>query len=965
MSEKGNYNNTGWVKHYYPDPNHGIMVPFYIKLDLIFRSNANPVDQFELMLKKRRPWDGDGKPMPVHYMKHCDHTKGGTVALLTESAHRIRHKAHPSGPEFKSEIDRRQFRTWSYNVIKTLAVDLIQGRIKHPMVTDDVRKQFTGDPNNPDDDPKGKRKSRFRRAAKFAERYQTEHKAGFSRGLETLRGPYQGIGGNRSSGLDYDQEYCEDKSKFKNLSGLFPAPTTPKPGGIEIMALEWTSNMPKCSSMNLEKNGKMLSIVFGNTKYYLPIDNIIPAELQCLLNPTFKSKTQRFCVDIVAAGEYYSLSFDGGVHECSSLSETMEKADLLLGAFAFGRNPFTGVLFQPKPGQLEGYRNPILETVRLLNTDKEYAAVRCRYRDVFLHPTLVCNGSFAIPATSVLDWWPELDFPNTVFKLVCRITLSDLTDRPRYYDIPESSSAIDPEAEVLLRPYKPLIEAFKKHGAEWIASEPVLRKVETAARVFQLLSVARSSGLSPSSLSSPPATTLTHYRRVDKRSEFRDPAPDSGEPNLVCQALRFALLSVIPLTKDTLDRASQYLSLGLMCYKLESFDEAIEYFLKAAEHYNNQTTTEYMATEGLRHCFVSILRSLSATLGRGDDYSWILDKKGEERPIWWISLHSVFGPVLDEFDSVVQELRFGKVNSEQAKAAAPLCAEMLIIHLSYAILTWFEQQQDLEGILPVYEVLTFLYNRGILKMDVQTERWPSIEKASTALGEQMRAWTNKDILAVQEELTSEDSPVREEDLLDVQEKRMDFYFVKGEINKAMACALVAVRMQEELNSSINDRARVVEKATMIARTARAQKDMDAAKAIIERAENLLQDRDKLQWCKNEIGIKKALLVSLNNAIILLYSHDQELEKTAMLLMRRVRIVIAEVNIEDPAIAAKWVIAAQINEEAAKSLKDDVGLNRYAKRWLLDNTQAAVSNNALENVIDKMLLVLLLRELITS
>ncbi|KAF9400031.1 hypothetical protein BGX21_005139 [Mortierella sp. AD011] len=924
MSEKDIYNKPGWVKHYYPSPYHGIVVPFYTKLHMIFRSNADPVIQLQSMLNKCRPWD----------------------------AHQ---KAQLPGPEYKSEIDRRESKTWSYNVIKIMAVDLVQGRIKHPMVTDDT-----------DDDSKGKKKPRFGRADRFAERYQTEHKAGSSLRLdslgEPLRGPYQGFGENRSSGPGYDQMYCKDKSKFENPSGHSLVPSTPRPGGIEIMALEWTSNMPRCTDINLEKNGKMLSIVFGRAKYYLPIDNITPAELQCLLGSAFRSRAQRLCVDIVTAGEYYNISLDGGIHACSSLSEAMGKADILLGAFAFGRDPFTGILFKPNPGQLEGYKNPILETVRLLNTDKEYAEARCRYRDVFLHPTLVCNGSFAIPATSVLDWWPEFDFPKTVFKLVCRIVLIDLDDIPHYYDIPEGS-AIDPEAEILLRPYKSLIEAFRKHGAEWIASEPALRKVETTARVFQVLSMVRSSRTDAVTLPSIPTTTLTDHRRVEKRADFRDPAPNSGELNLVCQAFRSALLSAIPLTKDTLDRASQYLNLGLACFKLTSFDEATEYFLKAAEHYNSQTTAGYMATKGLRNCFVYILHSLVATLGRGDDYSWILDKKGEDCPVWWISLHSVFGPVLDEFDSVVRELRSDNVDSEMAKAAVPLCVEMLIIHLSYAMLTWFEQQQDLEGILPVYEVLAFLYSRGAIKKDVQIERWPSIEKASTALGEQMYAWANKDIIAIQEDLTSEDSPVREEDLLDLQEKLMDLYVVKGEINNAMACALVSVRMQEELNSSIDDRARVLEKAAMIARTARAKKDIDAAKTIIGRAENLLQNRDRLHWRQSEIRIKKALLISLNNASMLLYSHDQELEKTAMLLMRRARVVIAEVNIENPTIAAKWVIAAQINKEAAESMKDDVGLNRYANKWLLDNSKIAAAN-LLGNVLDRMLL-LLLREIINS
>jgi len=116
-----------------------------------------------------------------------------------------------------------------------------------------------------------------------------------------------------------------------------------------------------------------------------------------------------------------------------------------------------------------------------------------------------------------------------------------------------------------------------------------------------------------------------------------------------------------------------------------------------------------------------------------------LDKKGEEYPIWWISVHSVFGPVLQEFISVVRELRSGKIDANQAKTTVPLCMEMLIIHLSYAILTWFEQQQELDGILAVYETLAYLYSRGADKNSVQGERLPTAEQALDALGKQMHS----------------------------------------------------------------------------------------------------------------------------------------------------------------------------------------------------------------------------------
>jgi tetratricopeptide (TPR) repeat protein len=848
-------------------------------------------------------------------MKHRCHTKGGKVALLPESVHKIYHKTNPCGSDFKSEVDRDRFETWSRNVLKTLAVDLIQGRIKHKMVTDEVRKHFTGG-HDPDDDPKGKKSSKFRRAARFAQAYQYEHKPGVFQGLL--------------------------------------APSTPRPGGIEIMALEWDSNMPRVTQMSLEKDGKHLMIVFGRTKYYLPTNNISFTELKCLLDSTFKFQVQRLCVDIAASGEYYTLSFDGGVHTSSTLSATMEEADFLLGAFAFGRDASTGVLFQPKPGQLEGYKNPIPETARLLHSDKEYATTRCRYRDVFLHPTLVCKDSFAVPQTSLMDWWPQLDFPKTVFKLTCRLTLVDLSDRQSYYDVPEILD-IDPEAMILLRPYKPLIEAFKTHGAKWIASEPLLCKVETAARVFQVLSMARSSGFAlPSVLLSLHATTPTHYKRVNKRADFRDPTPDSGEPHVVCEALRSALLTEIPRTKDALVRASQYHSLGLMCYKLESYDEGIEYFLKAVEHYNNCAAAEDMVTDGLQNCFVSILWLLQRMLVSGHDYGWILDKEGEEYPIWWISLHSVFGPVLQGFTSVIRELRSDKVDANQAKEAIPLCVEMLIIHLSFAILTWFEQQQDLDGILSVYEILASLYSRGVHKNDVPEERWPTVEQALDALGKRVHSWTDKDILSTQEELTSEDHAKNGEDPLKVQENLMDLYALKGEINKAMVCALVAVRMQEERWSPINNRARILQKAAMIARTARAEKDITAAWTIVESVETVLKNRNGRRWREDEIRIKKALLASLNDASLLLHSQDQELEKSATLLLCRTRKAIAKVHQGDSAVMAKWMIAAQTNEQAAESMNDDQGLNRYATTWLLGGTEE-VDDSALNNALLLLLL----------
>ncbi|KAG0205274.1 hypothetical protein BGX28_003076 [Mortierella sp. GBA30] len=467
---------TKWagVKYYCPDPKPGVMVPFFVKLGQTFRADTKPAAQFDSLLSRRGPWDGSNNPMHVRQIQHRDHPKGGSLMHVDDKAH----KNHQGW-----QAERNHSRTQSYNGLMLLGADLIEGRLKHPMVTDDFRKQFTSDLNDSDkpsdyssDDLKAEKKRwRYRRAANFAQRFQTEYKPGTSLGSKILEKPskkQQEQGRDRPLGQVYNEVHRGDKSKIAG------------PGGIEVMALKWTHKMPRCSRVRVENDRKWLSIDFDKSKYYLPIENITATELQCLLLSTFEPKAERLCIDILAAGDYYNRSFDGGVHTCSTLSDTMEKADFLLAELVFGRNAFTGILFEPKLGQLEGYKNPVLETTRLLNTDKEYAATRCRYYDVFLHPTLVCNDSFTVPATSPMGWWPQLGFKKTVFKVVYRLSMVDLSHRPAYYDIPESEnpSDINPEADILLRPYKPLMEAFRKHGAEWIASEPVLHKLETVAK---------------------------------------------------------------------------------------------------------------------------------------------------------------------------------------------------------------------------------------------------------------------------------------------------------------------------------------------------------------------------------------------------------------------------------------------------------------------------------------------------
>lgn len=86
---------------------------------------------------------------------------------------------------------------------------------------------------------------------------------------------------------------------------------------------------------------------------------------------------KRLCIDIGASGPFYTINVDGGIDLDMAVVKTMKRADFLQGAFAFGRDSQSGALFEPNKGQLPGYKNPILETQRLLHQDSAYAAARC------------------------------------------------------------------------------------------------------------------------------------------------------------------------------------------------------------------------------------------------------------------------------------------------------------------------------------------------------------------------------------------------------------------------------------------------------------------------------------------------------------------------------------------------------------------------------------------------------------
>jgi hypothetical protein len=167
----------------------------------------------------------------------------------------------------------------------------------------------------------------------------------------------------------------------------------------------------------------------------------------------------------------------------------------------------------------------------------------------------------------------------------------DLFGKQAFYDIPDvlgKVDFIDAELKVLLRPYQALMESVRMNGTDWIASEPDLCKVNLYARIFQVLSLARTSSnlndiITSSHIPRPPMSLST---TVYERADFRIPLPDSTEIDVLGQALESALSTVIVSNLDDLTRAAQYNSLGMSCFRQKKFDKATLHFLQAARTYN-------------------------------------------------------------------------------------------------------------------------------------------------------------------------------------------------------------------------------------------------------------------------------------------------------------------------------------------------------------------------------------------
>ncbi|KAF9143399.1 hypothetical protein BGX30_000553 [Mortierella sp. GBA39] len=549
-----------------------------------------------------------------------------------------------------------------------------------------------------------------------------------------------------------------------------------EPGGIEVMALDTTSaDTPLCRNLLMSKDGKWLSASFNWVRFWLPLSEVTKEEVFCLMISSLFLSAKRLCIDIGACGPFYTINFDGGMDLNMAIVETMKRADFLLGAFAFGRDACSGILFEPKEGQLPGYKNPIHETARHLRDDPEYAAARCHYSSVWLQPTLVCDRPFNLPSVKWWDWWPELVFPKPVFRLIWRLVLVDLFAKQAYYDVPEALDEASSEAKVLLRPYQALMETFQQHGAAWVASEPDLNKVDWYAKVFQMFSLARASRGNSNIASSLPQDTqdilpaMTSSKTVYERADFTTPLPDSNEVDGVAEALETTFTVAIEKTSDRLVRAAQYQQLGQSCYRQKKYDSATVHFLEAARTFE-QCTQEHIvdpklectpaeqnARDGRRECFAFTLESILMTSS-----DWVLQKDKDKTPAWWKPLHGIFGNALVNVDQVLADPHFAVTEGSQARTAASLFVRVLLIDLAQEMLAKFERIQDLDGILRVCVFMGGLYERmkeddGIRDgvgyahvvaaddgVGASRTRWSSIEQVTRSVNNRLFAKTDKE-----------------------------------------------------------------------------------------------------------------------------------------------------------------------------------------------------------------------------
>ncbi|KAG0221830.1 hypothetical protein BGW41_006480 [Actinomortierella wolfii] len=782
----------------------------------------------------------------------------------------------------------------------------MEGRHRHPAVTDAVRQSFIAS-----------YEKQYRSATKFADRFQS----------------------------------------------------IPRPGGIEIMALDTTlPDTPLCRNLEMSKDGKWLSALFNWRKFWLPLNEVTKEEVLCLLLSSIVLAAKRLCIDISVGGHFYMVKFDGGIDLDTTVVETMKRADFLLGAFAFGREARSGTLFEPKEGQLPGYKNPILETARLLRDDAEYAAARCQYSELWLQPILVADSPITMPSAKWWDWWPELVFPKPILRLSWRLVLADLFGKRAYYDVPEAAEQVSAEAMVLLRPYQALMKSFQQHGSAWIASEPDLTKIEWYAKIFHVFSLARASSNRksdvPPGLSRDKLPAMASSRMIYERADLVAPPPESNEVDYLSQALEAAFTDAIENASDRLARAAHYQQLEPKSNKLEN------------------TPEEQIARDGMRDCFAFILESIRMT-----STTWVLHKDEDMYPTWWKPLHGLFGETLKNVDQVLAELHHASMEGAQARIAASLFVQVLLVELAQEMLANFEQLQDLDGILRVCHFMGGLYERmkdddsirdGAADGDVGAgrTRWSSIEQVSYHVNDRLFVKTNKtDPFNVLEMYLCGNNNEDETSIPPAKERRgksiimdhplsgftygdsasnpalsppipdsklaqaeliMDTYFIDGDIAASLACALVLVEDEEIARlSTHSDRARLWAKASMIAECAVAQRDLLSARMLVEGVEKALST--KTYKMGSMMDNKRAMLTYLNEACTLLTTHSHLFPRASTILLGRTLDTIAKVHQTwlDNNTASKWTAAAEACRETAKSKDDALGATSYACQWLLD------------------------------
>ncbi|KAF9952877.1 hypothetical protein BGZ72_005861 [Mortierella alpina] len=733
-------------------------------------------------------------------------------------------------------------------------------------------------------------------------------------------------------------------------------------GGIEIMAFSDLPSMPICRHIVMSGDKKWLVATFNGTKHWLPVDRTTPGEISSLILSS-NLGAPRLCVEIAACGPFYTMQMDGGLGQNLEVTKTMERADFLLGAMCFGRDAHTGVLFKPKKGQLPGYSNPILEAARLLKESPKW-----------------------------WDTWLELDFPKPCFRVSWRLVLVDLLGKQAFYDVPDDVDCIDAEAKILMLPYQALMESVRMHGAEWISSEPDLRKVDQYAKIFQLLSLARTSSnvcdiKIPPHIPRPP---LSFFATVHKRADFRLAPPDSSEVDILGQALESAFTTAIVSNPDDLTRAAQYNNLAMSCHRQKKFDRATLHFLQAARIYrdcleklslnskSDRVTEKEYAKEGMRDNYISILDSVCLAAQVSTD--WVVQKDETMYPEWWKPLQDQFGQALCVVSSLLKEPRFLSMDKAQSQIAAPLVVDVLLVHLAYEMLNEFEVLEDLDGIQCICYFMEGLYRkmemRGIpSEKEVSGDvgcRWSSIKRVSQDLKD--RLFTDADqadpFNVLEKVLQDEDADaslftkqnqhvyaaskttnhplanrmgtIDANSLQKAQdggfaqaERTIDVYFILGDLAASLACALTLVEDQHlAVTSTHADRLRLWAKVTMITECTVAQRNLSSARDLVQGVQSTLS---KKQYKTYVMENKDAMLSYLTEACTLLGPCKRAFPRASEVLQGLVYNTMAMVHEAwfDSKTASKWTAAAKAREEAAKSESDDTAAMLYAREWLLD------------------------------